>query len=45
MTYRGEIIEYDFLIGEFIVTFCGDEIIFDSVKEAKNFIDDIVIGR
>lgn len=40
--YRGFYIEFNFYgSNEYSVQFCGDDIIFDSEEDAKNFIDTI----
>ncbi len=40
--YKGYAIEYNFYgQGEYTVFYCGDDIVFHSVKDAKNFIDSL----
>ena len=40
--YKGYYIEYNFYgLNEYSVQYCGDDIMFKSVKEAKEFIDSI----
>ena len=40
--YRGFYIEFNFYgSNEYSVQFCGDDVIFDSEEDAKNFIDTI----
>ena len=41
--YRGYDIEYNFYgNGEYSVQYCGDDFVFCSIEEAKEFIDEIV---
>jgi len=42
--YKGHDIYFDlFHMGEISVQYCGDEIVFNTVEEAKAFIDEIEI--
>lgn len=42
MTYKGYYIERDLLGGNFYtVQYCGDDVVFMSIAEAKEFIDEI----
>lgn len=42
MEYKGYYIEYNFYgLNEYNVQYCGDDIMFKSVNEAKEFIDSI----
>lgn len=43
MEYKGYYI--DDMFGFITVQYCGDEVVFDSVEEAKSFIDGIVSGE
>ena len=41
--YKGFCIEKNFYgMGDYIVQYCGYDIIFDDVNEAKDFIDNVV---
>jgi len=43
MTYKGFGIEFDIYgNNEYSVQYCGDDVIFDTEEQAKEFIDDIV---
>lgn len=40
--YKGFCVEYDFYgTGEYSVQYCGDDVIFPTAKEAREFIDEI----
>lgn len=41
-TYRG----YDITKegGYYVIVFCGDEMVFDTVAEAESFVDDMAYG-
>lgn len=41
-TYRG----YDITKegGYYVIVFCGDELVFDTVAEAESFVDDMAYG-
>ena len=40
-TYKGYGIDFNvYGLGEYSVQFCGDDIMFDTLQEAKAFIDD-----
>lgn len=41
MNYKGYYIDGDLLEGGVTVFYCGDEIFFDTVDEAKAFIEEI----
>ena len=43
MEYKGYYIEYNFYDkNEYTVQYCGDDIWFDTIQQAKEFIDSIV---
>lgn len=42
MNYKGFYIDGDMVPGGYTVQYCGDEIFFGSIDEAKAFIDEIV---
>lgn len=43
--YKGYAIENDFYgLGEYSVQYCGDDILFETMYEAKMFIDEITGG-
>ena len=42
MEYRGRFIEEE--LGGFTVFYCGDELFFETEKEAMDFIDEIAKG-
>ncbi len=42
MMYRDYEIDADMIPGMFTVCYCGDEVVFDTVDEAKQFIDEIM---
>lgn len=42
MDYRGFFIDEDMVLGGYTVQYCGDEIFFDTIDEAKSFIDEVV---
>lgn len=40
--YKGYYIEYDFYnASEWTVQYCGDDLIFNTIEEAKAFIDEV----
>lgn len=41
--YKGYVI--DDMIGFITVVYCGDEVVFDTVEEAKRFIDEITAAE
>ena len=42
-TYKGYDIEFDFYgEGEFSVQYCGDDLLFKTMDEAKVFIDEVI---
>lgn len=43
MLYRGFEIDNSMIPGMYTVWYCGDEVVFDSVEDAKAFIDDLVV--
>lgn len=43
ITYRNNGIDYNFYgRGEYTVQFCGDDILFQTLEEAKQFIDEMI---
>lgn len=46
MEYKGFAIEYDFYgMGEYSVQYCGDDVMFNSMEEAKAFIDEVAVRK
>ena len=42
MEYKGLVIEFNIYgAGEYTVQYCGDDILFDSEQEAKEFIEEV----
>lgn len=41
MEYKGYYIDADMVPGGYTVEYCGDEVFFKTVDEAKTFIDEI----
>lgn len=43
--YKGYSIEYNFYgEGEYSVQYCGDDVVFNTEQEAKDFIDEVTEG-
>lgn len=41
MEYKDFYIDDTFIEGLYTVVYCGDEVVFDTLEEAKQFIDEI----